>query len=238
MRQIHTKKPVLCLIHNHIGYFDLYREICEHVLCLSPTAIECLSTPNQSLPSSPLNYSLIIVFGGMMSVHDAPTHEWLNNELLFIKKAIDNEVPCLGICLGAQMIAKILGSEIVKNTFKTDVFSDKKIMQDNHPLTKKITHYRSFSYHTESIKPSEDLTVLSGTNDHIDIFAYKEHVLGIQSHIEITASMLQQWHVDGITQDYTNHIVQHKATQRDNHQILRAVIRHLAPHLEYSGVSS
>lgn len=57
----------------------------------------------------------LIVMGGPMNIYDELQFPWLTPEKAYIKKAIDNEVPVLGICLGAQLIADVLGSRITQN---------------------------------------------------------------------------------------------------------------------------
>jgi GMP synthase (glutamine-hydrolysing) len=52
----------------------------------------------------------VIALGGLQNVTDA--HAWMNAELEFLRKAHDAELPVLGVCLGAQMIAKALGGDV------------------------------------------------------------------------------------------------------------------------------
>jgi GMP synthase (glutamine-hydrolysing) len=58
---------------------------------------------------------LLVVMGGPMSVHDEPAYPWLAAEKRLIERAIRAGRPVLGICLGAQLIADVLGARVYRN---------------------------------------------------------------------------------------------------------------------------
>ncbi len=64
----------------------------------------------ESLPSID-DLDWLIVMGGPMGIYDYDEYTWLKAEKAFIKQAIDAGKTVLGICLGAQLIADVLGSE-------------------------------------------------------------------------------------------------------------------------------
>lgn len=55
---------------------------------------------------------LLIVIGGPMGVGDEHLYPWLSAEKALIRLAIQREIPVLGICLGAQLIADVLGASV------------------------------------------------------------------------------------------------------------------------------
>ena len=64
------------------------------------------------------SFDLLIVMGGPMGIYDDEEHSWLQREKAFIKETIQADKPVLGICLGAQLIADVLGTRVampVKN---------------------------------------------------------------------------------------------------------------------------
>jgi len=63
------------------------------------------------LPKHPY-FNMLVVLGGTMSVKDVAIHPWLRQEKHFIERAIEHGMPVLGICLGAQLIADVLGAEV------------------------------------------------------------------------------------------------------------------------------
>ena len=67
----------------------------------------------EELPNNLNKYSAIVVFGGPMSVND--DEQFIKDEIKWMKKVIDSKIPFLGICLGAQILAKYLGCDVIKN---------------------------------------------------------------------------------------------------------------------------
>ena len=58
------------------------------------------------------NIAGCVIFGGLYNVYDTSDHPFLLREYAFIQKCLDEDVPMLGICQGAQMIAWHLGAEV------------------------------------------------------------------------------------------------------------------------------
>ena len=63
-------------------------------------------------PPEPDTMDLLIVMGGPMGVHDHETYPWLADEKAFIRRTIASGRRVLGICLGAQLIADVLGAKV------------------------------------------------------------------------------------------------------------------------------
>jgi GMP synthase-like glutamine amidotransferase len=57
----------------------------------------------------------LVVMGGPMGVDDERHHAWLAEEKKFIEKAIARDIPIVGVCLGAQLIADVLGAKVKRN---------------------------------------------------------------------------------------------------------------------------
>lgn len=72
--------------------------------------------PGAAEPSE--DYDLLVVMGGPMNVDEEEKYPWLKNEKLWIEKAVRGGKKVLGVCLGAQLIASVLGSRVYKNPVK------------------------------------------------------------------------------------------------------------------------
>ena len=56
----------------------------------------------------------LIVLGGDMSVHDTADHPWLEDIATLLRDAVDRELPTLGMCLGGQLLAHVLGGVVAR----------------------------------------------------------------------------------------------------------------------------
>jgi len=72
---------------------------------------------NQTLPSLD-DVDWLIVMGGPMGIYEEEVYPWLRREKEFIREAIDAGKIVLGICLGAQLIADVLGARVYKNAYR------------------------------------------------------------------------------------------------------------------------
>jgi GMP synthase-like glutamine amidotransferase len=60
------------------------------------------------------SFDLLIIMGGPIGVYEYKENPWLRDEKKFIKKAVEAGKHVLGICLGAQLLADILGARVMK----------------------------------------------------------------------------------------------------------------------------
>ena len=61
-------------------------------------------------PGDPGRWDAVMVFGGAMHPDQDAEHPWLRSEVGFIRKALEQGVPTIGVCLGAQLIARAAGA--------------------------------------------------------------------------------------------------------------------------------
>jgi len=63
------------------------------------------------------SFDFLIIMGGPMGIFSYKENPWLKNEKKFIKQVIESGKPVLGICLGAQLLADILGTQVYENNY-------------------------------------------------------------------------------------------------------------------------
>ncbi len=68
--------------------------------------------------AEPDAFDCLVVMGGPMGVHDNDTYDWLTGEKRFIEQVLKQDKKVLGICLGAQLIADVLGASVFANDRK------------------------------------------------------------------------------------------------------------------------
>lgn len=128
----------------------------------------------------------LIVMGGPMGVHDEAIHPWLAAEKAFIKEIIGQNKPVLGICLGAQLIAGVLGAPVTRNRYREIGFFPVTGDGDRLPLA-----FTAFHWHgdTFGIPPGAVHLAASAACGN-QAFLCKDNVLALQFHLETTEESL------------------------------------------------
>ena len=137
-------------------------------------------------------FDLFIFHGGKQSANSKS--KAIAYEYKFLKYIIKLNKPIIGICLGAQLIAKIYGSKISKA--KNEVFECgyKKNLKNNSKVFKKNLSFLQF--HTEGISLNKNMELLAkGILYDVDSFKIKnKNIYGFQFHPEVTAHTIKRWH--------------------------------------------
>lgn len=135
------------------------------------------------------SFDLLIVMGGPMGVYDDEQHPWLQREKAFIKKTIGVDKPVLGICLGAQLIADVLGACVVANTEKEigwfPVIREESVAHELDSVLPEIQTV--FHWHGDTFNlPDESKRLYSSVACKDQAFVYRDKVIGLQFHLETT----------------------------------------------------
>lgn len=136
----------------------------------------------------------LIVMGGPMSINDEIEYPWLIAEKLFIKEAIEVGKTIIGICLGSQLIASVLGSKVYPNTEKEiGWFPIQPAQIMNNVLFETKDDLTVFHWHGETFDLPDGSRLLASSEGCINqAFLYKKNVLGLQFHLEVTQDSLSQ----------------------------------------------
>jgi GMP synthase (glutamine-hydrolysing) len=139
----------------------------------------------------------IVLLGGPMNVYEEDRYPFLKDEDLFIKEAIQRGKAILGICLGAQLIAKALGAKVSKAPAKEIGWYDVSLTEtgSQDPLFSNLPKtFSVFQWHgdTFEIPKGGKLIATSSPVSH-QAFRYGERVYGLQFHLEVTEEMIGEW---------------------------------------------
>ena len=136
------------------------------------------------------NVDGLIVMGGPMGVADEALYPWLAAEKAFIKEIIAQDKPVLGICLGAQLIAEVLGSNVWKNEQKEIGFFPMSGTGEAG-FFKKDEPQMVFHWHGDTFGiPDGAVHLASSKATENQAFLYKNNVLALQFHLETTEESL------------------------------------------------
>ncbi len=141
------------------------------------------------------DFDLLIIMGGPMGVHDEDKYPWLKDEKTFLKKAINRGKPCLGICLGAQLLANCLGADVHKNLYKEIGFFPVSLtpLGWNSPIFGKMpATFIALHWHGDTFKiPNGALHIASSSGCANQAFVYENRIVGFQFHLEATRKSLE-----------------------------------------------
>jgi len=142
-------------------------------------------------------YDGLIVLGGPMNVDEVDKYPYLDTEVRLIRKALEAEMPMLGICLGSQLIAKALGAKVRKNPEKEIGWYDVSPTKEGHkdPLICNFSKKENlFQWHGDSFDlPSGAVLLASSKLCKNQAFRYGDNVYGFQFHLEVDEPMIERW---------------------------------------------
>ncbi|MFH1113457.1 MAG: type 1 glutamine amidotransferase [Pseudomonadota bacterium] len=168
----------------------------------------------ESLPQDPLAYHAVVSMGGPMNVYEEETYPFLKSETDFLRQAVHAGVPTMGICLGAQMIAKAAGARV-------DLSAVEEIGWGKIRLTPDGTEDALFrglpdtldvlQWHSDVFNVPQGGTLLAGSDlcPH-QAFRYR-NAYGLQFHVEVTSQILTDWFSDNQTVDLSGILEKYNA---------------------------
>ena len=139
---------------------------------------------------TPDEFDFLVVMGGPMAAHDEKKYPWLLEEKRLIEKAIKTNKIVLGICLGAQLIADVLGAKVYKNKYKEIGWYPVKLTKDaksSKVFSRLKDNFIAFHWHSDTFDiPSGAERTAETEACKNQAFEYKEKVFGLQFHLEST----------------------------------------------------
>ncbi|HEY1688814.1 MAG TPA: type 1 glutamine amidotransferase [Solirubrobacteraceae bacterium] len=193
----------------------------------------CRPYRGEALPE-PERLAGLVVMGGPMGVADTDAHPNLPAEIELIATLVEFNVPVLGICLGAQLLARALGAnvypgpkaEIGPGTVKLTAAGrvDPVLAAADHGEELPVVHWHGETFDL----PVGALRLASSEHYPNQAFRFGARAYGLQFHVEVDRALAEEWHshlpygvrIEGSTR---------KAVERAGHAVIAAFFDRAAP---------
>lgn len=169
---------------------------------------DIVASPERAV--EPEDYDAYIILGGPMGAYEEDKYPFIRRELAILEKLLGAQKPILGICLGAQLLAKALGARVLKGPWKEIGWYPVMLTEEG----KRDSVFRRVASRTPTIGAAEraprELLVFHWHGDTFDMprgagrlassplypnqaFRYGNLAYGLQFHIEMTEMMVHDW---------------------------------------------
>ena len=153
------------------------------------------------IPNDIEKFDAMFCMGGPMDTWMEKDYQWLIDEKKRIKEfVVDLKKPYLGFCLGCQLLGEVIGGRVVKSNnseigmLNIDFYENKKNDLLFSKFPEKITSLQWHSYEVRNLESNENVTLIASSPEtKYQIFKYQNHAYGIQFHIEVKDTTVNDW---------------------------------------------
>lgn len=185
MKPVRIFRHVACEGPGYLGTFLNRHNIPYKIICID----EGITVPKELDDISGL-----IFMGGSMNVTDPL--KWISEEKELIRNAIDKNIPVMGICLGAQLMAAALDAEVTHDPHmeigwhqvKADINN-----ADNKWIKELPNNVTPFHWHADTFSIPNDATVLLHSKCRMNQAFTIKNSIALQFHLEMTTEMIKEW---------------------------------------------
>jgi GMP synthase-like glutamine amidotransferase len=150
---------------------------------------------DEDLPEQ-TDYDWLVVMGGPMNIYDETNYPWLAKEKSFIGEAINSGKVVIGLCLGAQLIADVIGGKVTANPYQEIGWFPVTLSKEarSSPLFSFFPENPTvFQWHGDTFSTLPEDAICIAENDACphQAFIYKNRVFGFQFHLENTEKIIE-----------------------------------------------
>jgi GMP synthase (glutamine-hydrolysing) len=184
---------VLAVIHGERARAGIFGEVVEergHRLDEWSLAWE------KPLPRPLDAYGAVLVFGGAMHADQDDRHPWLREEDGFLQRLLHQHIPVLGVCLGAQLLAKASGAAVWTADQPEVGWFDVKLTEsarDDPVFSQLPERFEAFEWHYYTYGVPAGARELARSPRCTQAFRLGDNAWGIQFHAEVTLGQVEDW---------------------------------------------
>lgn len=138
----------------------------------------------------------LIVMGGPMGVHDVEENPFLRDEMRLIEQALKHRKPVLGVCLGSQMLASVLGAQVIRGKKKEIGWFPVRLAETarQDPLWEGVAPaFVPYHWHGDAFGlPKGAVSLASSELTEHQAFRHGSNAYGFLFHLEVTEHMIRE----------------------------------------------
>ena len=139
----------------------------------------------------------LVVLGGTMNVDQLDDHPFLEQTRDLMADAIERDIPTLGVCLGSQMMARVLGAEVFRADGRNALFSQLELTDEGRadPLVAPFEGVPVLQFHEDTFGIPDDAVPLakSSSSGLPQAFRFGGSAYAIQFHFEVDRPIVEGW---------------------------------------------
>ena len=139
----------------------------------------------------------LMVFGGAMNVDETEAHPYLLDERRLMRSAVDRGLPVLGICLGAQLLARALEAPVYRAPIRELGFKSVRLTEagQGDPLLAAFAAGGPvFQWHEDTFDVPQGAELLAVGDDVFNqAFRFGPRAWGVQFHFEVDQAGIEEW---------------------------------------------
>ncbi|WP_116963768.1 glutamine amidotransferase-related protein [Fastidiosibacter lacustris] len=148
---------------------------------------------------------LLIILGAPVSVNDDKIYPYLMEEKQILKQRVLNDLPTIGICLGAQLLAEVTGSKIYSGDVKEIGWHE--IYSNENTILSHFNNEMAFHWHGDTFDANDKMEVIAKSKLYIQAFIIGKNILGLQFHPEYQGgNEIEKWLIGHACELNTNKI--------------------------------
>ncbi|PJG42789.1 glutamine amidotransferase [Acinetobacter tandoii] len=176
---------------------------------------------------------LTVILGGPIGVYEAADYPFLTQEIELLKQRLARNLPTLGICLGAQLIAHALGAKVYAGAQKEIGWSSLEIKPVAQNPLASLQDIPVLHWHGDTFDLPEQAELLASSNLYPhQAFKLGNNILALQFHIEVAADAMEKWLI-GHTSELRHAKIDIPSLRADNRRFAPTLEQHSPQVLQF-----
>jgi GMP synthase-like glutamine amidotransferase len=145
---------------------------------------------------APNGHDALLVFGGAMHADQEDRHPWLSDELELLRAELGRETPMLGVCLGAQLLAKAAGGDVYAAEKPEIGWHEVELTEaaaEDPVFAALPARFEAFQWHYYTFDLPREAVELGRSRRCRQAFRVGPAAWGIQFHAEVTPAIVGRW---------------------------------------------